>query len=107
MQPLKDMIYYDIMCGIGHIINPNKIPMGIPHCAPTFYNRKLPEISSTNDELFSLCNALIELGSSGGDWHGLIVEENVVDMIVIAVLLKLEHQWWLILGFGWLVIDCS
>ena len=88
------------MFGIGHIINSNEIPMGIPHHAPTFYNQKLPEIASTNGELFSLCSALIKLGSSGGDWHGLIVGENVVDMIVIVVLLKLENQWWLILGFG-------
>ena len=67
MEPLRHMIYYDIMSGIGHIINPNEIPMGIPHCVPTFYNQKLPEIASTNDKLSSLCNALIKLGSSGGD----------------------------------------
>ena len=88
------------MSGIGHIENPNKIPMGILHGAPTFYNEKLLEIASTNDAIFSLNVALIKLGSSGGDWLGLAVGKNVVDMIVVVILLKLKNQRWLMLEFS-------
>ena len=79
---------HNIMYGRVHIINPNKIPMANPHCAPAFYNQKLLEIASTNDAFFSLYVALIKLGSSAG----LNVGKNVVDMIVVIILFKLKNQ---------------
>ena len=95
------------MSGIGHLLNATKIPMETCHGPPTFYNRKLLEIALTNVAVFSLYVAWIKLRSSGGDWCGLIVGKNVVDMIAIVILLKLKNQWWLILGFGELFVDCS
>ena len=107
MDPLKDMMYYHIMSGIGHHINQNKIPMRISHGVPTFCNRKLLEIASTNDKLFSLCIAWINLGSSWDDKYGLVVGENVIDMIENVVLLELKNPRWQILGFVCLLSVCS
>ena len=86
MLPLKDISDYHIMSGIEHKIKPNKIPMGISHCLPTFCYAKLLEIALDNDPLFSLCVACIKLGSCGGDRYGLVVGEKVIDVIGIVAL---------------------
>ena len=86
------MIYSYTAFGIGHDTNSNKIPMGMSHGLPTFYNQKLLEIASANDAFFSVCIAMIKLRSCGGGRYKLIVGEKVIEMMGNVVLLKLQNQ---------------